>query len=161
MVVIKKSNKRWLIPLCRWHFCRQKKKNQHSGSSKRIFIHLHMRHVTYLLCLRWKQYRTDLTQIYPAGKRGYIGIFAQGRSKLSELLAALLWFTALDGDLCTLRAVVNPVGTCLELANHLELKSAQMGGDKQAGGSVEWSQHILFPVVSRLLCWLRNTRSVH
>lgn len=62
-----------------------------------------------------------------AGKRAYIGIFTQGRSKLSELLVALLCFTALDGDLCTLRAVGNPVGTCLELANHLELKSAQMG----------------------------------
>lgn len=95
-----------------------------------------------------------------AGKRAYFGIFTQGRSKLSELLAALLWFTALDGDFCTLRALVNPVGTCLELANHLELKSAQMGGDKQAGGLVEWSQHVWFPVVNRLVYWLQNTVSV-
>lgn len=95
-----------------------------------------------------------------AGKCAYIGIFTQGRSKLSELLAALLWFTGLDGDLCTLRAVVNPVGTCLELANHLELKSAQMEGDKEPGGLVEWSQHIWFPVVYRLVYWLQNTLSV-
>lgn len=94
------------------------------------------------------------------GKRAYFGIFTQGRSKLSELLAVLLWFTALDGDFCTLRALVNPVGTCLELANHLELKSAQMGGDKQAGGLVEWSQHVWFPVVNRLVYWLQNTVSV-
>lgn len=39
-------------------------------------------------------------------------------------------------SLRSLRAVGNPVGTCLELANQLELKSAQMGGDKQAGGVV-------------------------
>lgn len=57
----------------------------------------------------------------------------------------------LDGDLCTLRAVVNPVGTCLELANHLELKSAQKGGDKQAGGLVEWPSCGLLLVVNRLV----------
>lgn len=66
----------------------------------------------------------------------------------------------LEGDLCTLKAVVNPGGTCLELANHLELKSAQMGEDKEAGGLVEWSQHICFPVVNRLLYWHQNTLSV-
>lgn len=42
----------------------------------------------------------------------------------------------IHASLHSLRAVVNPVGTCLELANQLELKSAQMGGDKQAGGVV-------------------------
>lgn len=95
-----------------------------------------------------------------AGKCAFIGIFTQGHSKLSELLAALLWFTALDGDLCTLRAVVNPVGTCLELANHLELKSAQMEGDKEPGGLVARPQHIWFPGVCRLVYWLQNTLSV-
>lgn len=42
----------------------------------------------------------------------------------------------IHASLRSLRAVVNPVGTCLELANQLEFKSAQMGGDKQAGGVV-------------------------
>lgn len=42
----------------------------------------------------------------------------------------------IHASLRSLRAVVNPVGTCLELPNQLELKSAQMGGDKQAGGVV-------------------------
>lgn len=48
-------------------------------------------------------------------------------------------------------SAVNPVGTCLELANHLELKSAQMGRDKEAAGLVEWSQSLWFPVVIRLV----------
>lgn len=95
-----------------------------------------------LICMWHMCYVSDeenteqtLTQICPTGKRAYIGIFTQGRSKWSELLAALWWFTVLDGDLHTLRAVVNPVGTCLELANHLELKSAQkVGAGVRFGG---------------------------
>lgn len=46
--------------------------------------------VTYLLRLRGGQYRAEPTQNLSAGKHAYIGIFTQGRSKLSELLATLL-----------------------------------------------------------------------
>lgn len=83
-----------------------------------------------------------------AEKLAYIGIFTQGRPKLSELLATLLWFTVLEGDLCTLKVVDNPFGTCLELANHLELKSAQVGEDKEAGG-------LVVSCGNRLVYWLR------
>lgn len=35
----------------------------------------------------------------------------------------------------SLRAVVNPASTCLELVSHLELKGAKFGGEEQAGDS--------------------------